>query len=124
MYDDRSAIDQAIKRAERRFGRGKRGGNRHWLGKVQADCKRFPADCRRSRLERIRANVGKCDAGAFGSQLLGGCATHAAGCACNQDAPSLMSPRSRNFANRQRRVGRAGQELSDGIPLTTSENQS
>jgi hypothetical protein len=123
VYDDRGAIDQAVERAELCLGRGDRGRNRRRLGKVQADGKHVPADCGRSRIERVRANVGQRDAGSLGDQLLGRCVTHAAGGTGNQDAPSLVSPRSGNFANRQRRVRRAGQELSDGIPLKTFENQ-
>ena len=115
------AIDQAVERAELRLGRADGGRDRRRLGKVHADGERVPADCGRSRFERVRANVGQRDAGAFGGQLLGGCATHAAGGAGNQDAPSLMSPRRGNLANRQRRVRWAGEELADRIPLKTLE---
>ena len=104
-----------------RFGRFDRGRDRRRLGKVHTDGERVSTDCGRGRLERVRANVGQRDAGAFGGQVLGGCATYAAGGAGNQDAPSLMSRRWGNFANRQWRVRRAGEELADGIPPRLSK---
>jgi hypothetical protein len=114
VYDDRRTIHQTVERAEPRFGRVDRGCDRRRLRQVHADGERVPPDC--GRFERVRANFGQRDAGAFGGQKLGGCVTYAAGGAGNQDAPSHMSGRSGNFANRQWRVRWAGKKLADGIP--------
>ena len=116
MYDDRRTIHQTVEWTEPLFGRFDRGRDRRRLCQVHTDGERVPPDCGRSRFERVRANVGQRDAGAFGGQQLGGCVTYAAGGAGNQDAPSHMSGRSGNFANRQWRVRWAGEELADGIP--------
>ena len=117
MYDDRAAIDQTVERAELRLGRRDGSRDRCRFGKVQADGERIPADCGAGGFDRIRSNVGQRDARAFGGQLLGGCAAHAAGGAGNQDAPSLVTPRRGNLPNRQRRVSWTSEELADRIPL-------
>jgi hypothetical protein len=123
VNDDRAAIDEAVQRAELRLRRGDGGCDRARVGKVQADGERIFAYCGLSRIERIGANIGQSDLGAFGRQQLGGCATHAPAGASDENAASLMSARSGNFAGRQRRVRRAGEELADGIPLKAFQNE-
>ena len=69
----------------------------------------------RSHSERVRANVGQRDAGAFGGQHLGGCVTYATTAGViRMRRPHVGSMG--NFANRQWRVRWAGEELADGNP--------
>ncbi len=66
MNDDRAAIDEAVQRAELRLRRGDGGCDRWRLGKIQVDGERIFAYCGGSLIDRIGANIGQCDVGAFG----------------------------------------------------------